>query len=128
MFKEKLGVNVVKKVLIVDDQVGIRVLLQEVLKKEGYDICVAGSGIEALEKLNTQSFDALLIDMKLPGMTGVEVLEQLGDKRLHMHLMLMTAYGENALIERAKSLGVHHFFTKPFNIHEVRETVNNLLK
>jgi two-component system, response regulator, stage 0 sporulation protein F len=117
-----------KKILIVDDQPGIRVLLQEVLKKEGYDIHTAGSGLEAVELLTQQSFDALLTDMKLPGMNGVEILQHIQPNATQMVIMMMTAYGEMELIEQAKSLGATHFFTKPFNIIEVRETINKLLK
>ncbi|WP_010287100.1 response regulator [Kurthia massiliensis] len=117
-----------KKILIVDDQPGIRVLLQEVLKKEGYDIQTAGSGVEAISLLESEHFDALLTDMKLPGMNGVDILQRAQTKAEHMVTMMMTAYGEMELIEQAKSLGVKHFFTKPFNIIEVRETINNLMK
>jgi len=117
-----------KKILIVDDQPGIRVLLQEVLKKEGYDIQTAGSGVEAISLLEAEHFDALLTDMKLPGMNGVDILQRVQAKAEQMVIMMMTAYGEMELIEQAKSLGAKHFFTKPFNIIEVRETINNLMK
>lgn len=117
-----------KKILIVDDQPGIRVLLQEVLKKEGYDIETAASGLEAVELLANQPFDALLTDMKLPGMNGVGILQHIQQDAAQMVIMMMTAYGEMELIEQAKSLGASHFFTKPFNIMEVRETINKLLK
>lgn len=116
------------KILIVDDQPGIRVLLQEVLKKEGYDIQTAGSGVEAVSLLEAEHFDALLTDMKLPGMSGVDILQRVQAKAEQMVIMMMTAYGEMELIEQAKSLGAKHFFTKPFNIIEVRETINNLMK
>lgn len=117
-----------KKILIVDDQPGIRIVLQEVLKNEGYAIQTAGSGLEAVELLKNEDFDALLTDMKLPGMNGVEILQHAADLNKKLVIMMMTAYGEQELVDQAKSLGAAHFFKKPFEIIEVRETINELLK
>lgn len=117
-----------KKILIVDDQPGIRIVLQEVLKNEGYEIQTAGSGLEAIELIKNEDFDALLTDMKLPGMNGVEILQHASDLNKKFVIMMMTAYGEQELVDQAKSLGAAHFFKKPFEIIEVRETINELLK
>lgn len=117
-----------KKILIVDDQPGIRIVLQEVLKNEGYAIQTAGSGREAVELLKNEDFDALLTDMKLPGMNGVEILQHAADLNKELVIMMMTAYGEQELVDKAKSLGAAHFFKKPFEIMEVRTTINELLK
>ncbi|HIX43748.1 chemotaxis protein CheY [Kurthia sp. 3B1D] len=117
-----------KKILIVDDQPGIRIVLQEVLKNEGYEIQTAGSGLEAIELIKNEDFDALLTDMKLPGMNGVEILQHAADLNKKFVIMMMTAYGEQELVDQAKSLGAAHFFKKPFEIIEVRETINELLK
>ncbi len=115
------------KILVVDDQEGIRVLIQEVLKNEGHEIKTAGTGLEAIKLISTEHFDTLLLDMQLPGMTGVEILEETKQSLQNTKIMMMTAYGEQSLVERAKALGVLHFFTKPFNIIELRTTVNNLM-
>ncbi len=115
------------KILVVDDQVGIRVLIQEVLKNEGHEIKTASTGLEAVKLINAEHFDTLLLDMQLPGMTGVEILEETKQSLQNTKIMMMTAYGEQSLVERAKALGVLHFFTKPFNIIELRTTVNNLM-
>ncbi|MBM7698889.1 response regulator [Kurthia huakuii] len=117
-----------KKILIVDDQPGIRILLQEVLKNEGYAIQTAGSGVEAVEILKNEDFDALLTDMKLPGMNGVEIIQHVVDLDKKPVIMMMTAYGEKELVDKAKSLGTAHFFKKPFEIMDVRKTINELLK
>lgn len=115
------------KILVVDDQVGIRMLIQEVLKNEGHEIKTASTGLEAVSLIQGEHFDTLLLDMQLPGMTGVEILEETKECLQNTKIMMMTAYGEQSLVERAKSLGVVHFFTKPFNIVELRTTVNNLM-
>jgi two-component system response regulator (stage 0 sporulation protein F) len=65
------------KILIVDDQFGIRILLNEVLHKEGYETFQAANGIQALEVLNNHSPDLVLLDMKIPGMDGIEILKRM---------------------------------------------------
>ncbi|MEG0380425.1 MAG: response regulator, partial [Kurthia sp.] len=65
---------------------------------------------------------------KIPGMNGIEILQQMEEMGRKMPIIMMTAYGEIGLVEQAKKLGVMHYFTKPFDIFEVRNTVNNLLK
>ena len=62
-----------EKILVVDDQFGIRILLNEVLQKEGYDTYQAANGLQALEVLNDHVPDLVLLDMKIPGMDGIEI-------------------------------------------------------
>ena len=66
-----------KRLLIVDDQQGIRLLLNEVLKKEGYITYLATNGSEALKYADEQEMDCVLLDMKIPGMDGIEILRRL---------------------------------------------------
>ncbi|GEK33245.1 response regulator [Kurthia sibirica] len=117
-----------KKILIVDDQQGIRLLLNEVFKKEGYETYLAANGLEAIHFIENIMIDCMLLDMKIPGMNGIEILQHMHEMGQKMPIIMMTAYGEVALVEQAKSLGVIHYFTKPFDIFEVRNTVNNLFK
>lgn len=117
-----------KKILIVDDQPGIRLLLNELFKKEKYMPHLAANGIEALKIFDEEPIDCVLLDMKIPGMNGIEILEQLKAKNAHIPVIMMTAYGEQELIDEAMQLGASHYFTKPFNIFEVLNEVNSILK
>lgn len=117
-----------KHILIVDDQLGIRMLLKEVFSQEGYEVSLAANGFEALEIVNELQIDGVLLDMKIPGMDGIQILTQLKEKWPDIPVMMMTAYGELNLIQKAKDLGASLYFTKPFDIFEVRDAVNNLLK
>ena len=74
-----------KTILIVDDQPGIRLLLNEVLKKEGYHTVLAANGIEALSLFDDQPVDGVLLDMKIPGMNGLEILSELNVSFVRMH-------------------------------------------
>lgn len=102
------------KILIVDDQFGIRILLNEVLHKEGYETFQAANGIQALEVLNNHSPDLVLLDMKIPGMDGIEILKRMKVVDPDIRVIIMTAYGELDMIQEAKDLGAMTHFAKPF--------------
>jgi two-component system response regulator (stage 0 sporulation protein F) len=124
MSKEELS-N--KKVLIVDDQYGIRVLLYEVFGKEGYQTFQASNGIAALEIVRDQTPDIVLLDMKIPGMDGLEILKNIKKINPTIKVIMMTAYGELDMIKEATDLGALTHFTKPFDIDELRVAVNSQL-
>ncbi|WP_304649571.1 response regulator [Sporosarcina sp. ACRSL] len=116
-----------KSLLIVDDQAGIRLLLHEVFTKEGFEARLAANGGEALQSVTEKEPDCVLLDMKMPGINGVEVLKRLKREWPHIPVVMMTAYGEVELMEEATEYGVELFFTKPFNIYEVRDAVIEIL-
>ncbi|MEA0553960.1 response regulator [Lysinibacillus irui] len=117
-----------KRLLIVDDQQGIRLLLNEVLKKEGYITYLAANGSEALKYADEQKMDCVLLDMKIPGMDGIEILKRLKEKFPKLPVFMMTAYGELDVVKEALELGAIRYFTKPFDIFEVRDEVNKALQ
>ncbi|KOY83949.1 response regulator [Lysinibacillus macroides] len=117
-----------KRLLIVDDQQGIRLLLNEVLKKEGYTTYLAANGVEALKFANEQEIDCVLLDMKIPGMDGIEILRRLKEQWPKLPVFMMTAYGELDVVQEALKLGAIRYFTKPFDIFEVRDEVNKTLQ
>lgn len=116
-----------KKILIVDDQPGIRMLLEEVFSKEGFHTLTAGNGREALNAFEAERPELVLLDMKIPGMDGIEILKRMKQECEGVQVVMMTAYGELNLIEEAKNWGAVRHFTKPFDVFELRETVKNLL-
>ena len=111
------------KILIVDDQFGIRILLNEVLQKEGYDTFQAANGLQALEILNDHVPDLVLLDMKIPGMDGIEILKRMKVLQPDIKVIIMTAYGELDMIQEAMDLGAITHFAKPFDIDDIRKAV-----
>ncbi|RFT92463.1 response regulator [Paenibacillus jamilae] len=117
-----------KKVLIVDDQNGIRILLMEVFGSEGYETFQAANGKIALEIVEKEPPDLVLLDMKIPGMEGLEILKHLKSMNPDIKVIMMTAYGELDMIKEATELGALMHFTKPFDIDEMRIAVNKQLR
>ncbi|WP_203363480.1 response regulator [Bacillus sp. REN10] len=116
-----------QKILIVDDQFGIRILLNEVLQKAGYETFQAANGVQALEIAEEHQPDLVLLDMKIPGMDGIEILKRLKEKNSDIRVIIMTAYGELDMIQEAKNLGALTHFAKPFDIDDIRETVKEYI-
>lgn len=115
------------KILIVDDQFGIRILLNEVLQKEGYNTYQAANGIQALEIVSKHSPDLVLLDMKIPGMDGIEILKRMRVIDKEIRVIIMTAYGELDMIQEARDLGALTHFAKPFDIDDIRQAVKKYL-
>ncbi|MGG3799891.1 response regulator [Metabacillus fastidiosus] len=116
-----------EKILIVDDQYGIRILLNEVFQKEGYETHQAANGIQALEIVENNVPDLVLLDMKIPGMDGIEILKRMKVIDKDIRVIIMTAYGELDMIQEAKDLGALTHFAKPFDIDEIRGAVRKYL-
>ncbi|MFP7298576.1 response regulator [Neobacillus niacini] len=112
-----------EKILIVDDQFGIRILLNEVFSKEGYQTFQAANGIQALDIVTKHDPDLVLLDMKIPGMDGIEILKRMKVIDPDIRVIIMTAYGELDMIQEAKNLGAITHFAKPFDIDDIRAAV-----
>lgn len=113
-----------KRLLIVDDQFGIRALLSEVFKQEGYETFQAENGKTALEIVFAERPEIVLLDMKIPGMDGLEILGRIKQVAPSTKVIMMTAYGELDMIEEASRLGALCHFTKPFDIDDLKSEVN----
>ncbi|AZU64621.1 MULTISPECIES: response regulator [Neobacillus] len=112
-----------EKILIVDDQFGIRILLNEVFQKEGYKTFQAANGVQALDIVTKHAPDLVLLDMKIPGMDGIEILKRMKVIDPDIRVIIMTAYGELDMIQEAKDLGAITHFAKPFDIDDIRAAV-----
>lgn len=104
----------VERILIVDDEPLIRSFLSEALKRKKFDVSVAENGKKGLAFLKEQAFDLVITDMKLPDITGIEILKKAKEACCNTIVIVMTAYGsiENAV--EAMRLGAFHYLLKPF--------------
>jgi len=115
-----------KKVLVVDDQPGIRLLLKDVLTHEGYKVQTATTGQEALDLVQNGAFDLMILDYKLPIMDGKKVVEKLEKLNSRIPIFLVTGLGEiEKEIKKCKL--VKKVVSKPFNIQEICDEVKAIL-
>lgn len=115
-------------VLIVDDEKNIRLTLAAAIKSMQLDAATAVNGEEALEKIRQSNYDVMLLDIKMPGIDGIQVLERVRALKPEMSIIMITAHGtvENAV--EAMKLGAVDFLQKPFTPAEIRELVTTVLK
>lgn len=117
-----------EKILIVDDEEGLRRLLARVLGKEGFQAVAVGSGEEALIQIAGDDFDLVITDIQMPGMNGLTLMRRLKEFDSALPVIVMTAYGtvENAV--EALRIGAYDYLTKPFESDELRLTVAKALE
>lgn len=114
-------------ILIVDDQPGVRRLLFEAFIDQGFRVETASNGAEAIRKTIAAAPLLILLDIKMPGMSGLETLEELHRINPGIQVVMMTAYGELDILAETRSRGVKHYINKPFDLNEVRYLVRGLL-
>ncbi|AXJ01624.1 DNA-binding transcriptional response regulator, NtrC family [Cyclonatronum proteinivorum] len=115
------------RILVTDDESSIRSALREILEFEQYEISEAASGDEAFEKLQAESFDLLLLDIKMKGMDGFELLEKLNEARLQLPVIMLTGHGTIEMAVQATRLGAFDFLQKPPDLNRLLITVRNAL-
>ncbi|HBX23423.1 MAG TPA: response regulator [Desulfotomaculum sp.] len=113
--------------LIVDDQMGVRRLISEALLERGYVVDQASCGREALEMLKGKKYHLIILDVKMPGMSGIETLHEIRKINPGVSVVLMTAYEELDVVEEAGKLGVKHYLCKPFDLNELRSLAQQLI-
>ncbi|MDO8872729.1 MAG: response regulator [Methanoregula sp.] len=115
-------------VLIVDDDESLCRTLSLVLKRKGYDVTVANSGLSAIEMVRNHPFDLIFMDIRMPGMDGVETLERIRKIRPDAVVMMMTAYALEDLIEKALYLGAQGILYKPIDLEKVITTIEDVTR
>ncbi|MDI6907503.1 MAG: response regulator [Thermoanaerobacterales bacterium] len=113
--------------LVVDDQPSIRQLLYEALSGEGYRVEVAANGREAVAKVQRERPELILLDLKMPGLSGLETLQEIQKYTPGVPVILVTAYGELSDPGGAERMGVRSLILKPFDLNDVRNTVRGIL-
>lgn len=114
-----------KKILFTDDEESIRLLYREEFEERGYSVTLAGSGEEALEKFDSCNPDLMVIDIKMPGMDGIELLQRIREKTTDMPVILCTAYGEYK--QNFETWASDAYIVKSANLEGLIEMVEKLI-
>lgn len=110
-------------IMVVDDEPAARLSLAELLTLEGYEVSVAASGEEAIELLSEGPFDLAVVDLKMPGMDGLEVIEVLQRQSPDTVIIMLTAHGTLETAVQAMRHGAHDYLLKPANVNEIMQSV-----
>ena len=102
-------------ILVIDDEAAIRESLEVLLSLEGYTTKVAGDGVEGLKILDQESFDLVLLDLALPGQSGLEILPQIRERQPELPVIMITAYGTVDNVVDAIRAGAENFVQKPWD-------------
>jgi two-component system response regulator AtoC len=116
------------RILIVDDEAAIRSSLLESLTAEGYDAEIAESGEEALARCHGTVFDLVVTDLRLPGVSGLEILQALRNQGNVTPVIMMTAYGDVDTAVSAMRSGAYDFIPKPFKLSAIKKQVRAALR
>jgi DNA-binding response OmpR family regulator len=115
------------KILVVDDEEGARELFFTILTDEGYDVTLANGGQEALTLFQNGQFDLVVTDIKMPGMDGLQLLQEIRKGGSKVDVIMVTAYGEVETYLKAMSLGAAEYINKPIRIKELKRIVHKVL-
>lgn len=124
-----LGGNNMDKILILEDEIGIRSFVSINLKREGYDVIEAGTGSEAIEKLNSEpNITVALLDIMLPDMSGVDVCRYIREKYENMGIIMLTAKAQEDDKIEGFVAGADDYMIKPFSIKELLFRISALIR
>lgn len=116
-----------KRVLIVDDSVYMRMLIKSTLEKEGYEIVgEAANGNDAIEMALEHEPDLITLDNVMPDILGMEVIKVLKAEGLSSEIIVISAVGQQTVIEKEKELGVADFIVKPFSPEQLLASVGTV--
>jgi DNA-binding NtrC family response regulator len=117
-----------KSILVDDDEEQICNIIQKIFSKEGYRVLLALNGEDALKCLKKTPIDLILVDLKMPSMSGLELLKEARSIQKNLKAILLTAYGTVAAARDAMFLGVFDFLTKPFDNQLLKKVVKEALR
>lgn len=116
-----------ERILVVDDEENMRFFLSEAMKKQGYEVLTVPDAESALDLIAQEELDVAILDVRLPGLSGIEAITRIRRINPHIVPIIMTAYGSKQLAMEAVKAGAD-FFTKPFKIEELNTVVQRALQ
>ncbi len=116
------------RILIVDDEVNLLESLGDLLSRKGYDVSTAPDGHQALAKLDHERFQIMIVDLRMPGMSGLELLEKVRVGFPETSVLILTAYGTIKSAVTAVKMGAYDYICKPFMPEEILAAITNILE
>ncbi len=117
-----------EKILVVDDEINMQMVLKAMLQKEGFEVLTASDGIEALIALKKRSFAAVVTDLKMPGLNGMGLLEKIMEDYPSVPVIMITAHGTISTAVEALKKGALDYITKPFEQDELKNIIHKAVR
>jgi len=115
-------------VLVVDDQIGMLETFTDILEDKGFDVDTAEDGFQAIRKVKEQGFDIIFMDIKMPGINGVQTFREIKKINPKASVIMMTAYSAEDLVKEAIEEGAYTVIYKPFDMDKVIQTIERVLQ
>ena len=116
------------KILVVDDDESIRFSFRQVLAKEDHQAIIVENGSLALEQVKKHQFDLAFVDLKMPGVDGMEVLKQIRNLSSKSDVVIITGFGTIATAVEAMKFGAYDYIQKPFSVETIRQVLNKIVE
>ncbi|MEH7223710.1 response regulator [Bacillus sp. JJ1566] len=119
-----------KKILLAEDEEVLRMLIVDTLEDEGYMIVEAADGGEAVDLLENNDYDLIILDYMMPVYTGLEIIEKIrtAETNQHIKILMLSAKSQSYEQEKIKQAGADYFMAKPFSPMNLLELVEEILK
>ena len=114
----------IENILIVEDELEIRTILYTYLNNIGYKIFEAEEGNQALKKITEESIDLIFLDIKLPGIDGIEVLQKLQELKPEIPVIILSGHGTEEIANQAISYGAFDYIGKPVDLEKIAEVIS----
>src|SRR5215467_12215310 len=111
------------KILLIEDDPGIRDTLQRIFREDGYEVAVEDKGDQGLARAAEDSFNVVITDLRLPGLDGLELVRQLHAAKPRLPIILITAFGTTETAIEATKLGAYDYVLKPFHVPDLLSLV-----
>ena len=119
--------NKKRSILVIDDAESIRFFLKTTLTSEGFTVTDADTCVRGLKKIEKECIDLVVLDLGLPDMDGLEMLETLHDKEPELAVIICTVRDDRETKKKAFSLGAREYITKPFDVDEMLSSISSIL-
>ncbi len=116
------------KILIIDDEPGIRTVLSDIIKDENHQVFTGGDGFEGLTVLREESVDLVILDVWLPNMGGIDVLKEIKKEYPDIEVIMISGHANIDIAVKAVKLGAYDFLEKPLSLDKIINLINNALK
>ena len=116
------------KVLVIDDEQGIRDLFIQALEENDYEVLTVDNGEQGLEIIKNEKPNVIFLDLKLPGIDGLEVIKRISDLKIKPIVIMITGHGTIAKAAKTMDLGAYDYIVKPFDIDDIMKLMKQALK